>query len=301
MIDVRTVLCPLDLTPISDRALELAVEVSKKVRARLVLEHNLDARPPGYLGVSWMWSEEHESGEEDKARAAQRRVQEMLATIPDEVPHEARLTRGPMELGLLHLARELPADLMVMGTHGASSAEHGSLTERLILQAPCPVLTLGESYEPGKVLEALGTARPETLNVLIPIDFSAGSLAAFAYGAELAERMPHHLVLVHAVKPGRQAESASEAARDKIAARVPDALASRVEVVTPIGEPASAILDLARARQAIFILMAAERRSLVKRFLFGDTTRSVLHGGACPTLFLPPGYKVPTGAREAGS
>lgn len=238
-----------------------------------------------------MWSEEHEGEEEGKAERATRRVKELLARVPQAVPREARLTRGPVELGLLHIARELPADLMVMGTHGKSSAEHASLTERLILEAPCPVLTLGEGYQPAAVLEAMAGTAPETMNVVIPIDFGAASEAVLDYGLELAERMPHHIVLVHAVEPGPGSERQAAVARDQLATRVPEAMASRVTVDVRAQETAAAILEVVRETSAIFILMAAERRSLLKRFLFGDTTRSVLHGGSCPTLFLPPGHR----------
>jgi len=117
MIEIRTVLCPVDLSPLSERALELAISVARKVRARLVLEHNLDSRPPGYLGVSWMWSQEHETEERAKADRGDRHVRELLARVPAELRPEARVTRGPIADALLHLTRDLPADLMVMGTH----------------------------------------------------------------------------------------------------------------------------------------------------------------------------------------
>lgn len=292
MIDIRTVLCPVDFTPLSERALELAVEVSKKVGGRLVLEHNLDSRPPSYLGVSWMWSEDHEGDEEKKAVAATNKIQELLGSIPESIEREAKLTRGPVDGTLLHLARQLPAELMVMGTHGASSHEHRSLTERIIIQAPCPVLTLGEGYEPGAAMAALGDTRPEAMDVVIPVDFTPRSEGALAFGLALAERMPHHMTLVHVVAAGRNAADEADACRERLASRIPDAMRDRMTAEVRVGEPVAEILDTARERGAIFMLMAAHGKSAFRRFLFGTTTLGILHGSDCPVLFVPPRFEM---------
>ncbi|MDX1383441.1 MAG: universal stress protein [Thermoanaerobaculia bacterium] len=292
MIDIRTVLCPVDFTPLSERALELAVEVSKKVGARLVLEHNLESRPPSYLGVSWMWSEDHEGDQEKKAAAATGKIQELLGSVPKSIEREARLTRGPVDGTLLHLAAQLPAGLMVMGTHGASSPEHRSLTERIIIQAPCPVLTLGEGYEPGAAMAALAGTRPEAMDVVIPMDFTPRSDAALAFGLALAERMPHHMTLVHVVAAGRHAAGEADACRERLAARIPDAMSDRMTAEVRVGEPVAEILATARERGAIFMLMAARGRSAFRRFLFGTTTLGILHGSDCPVLFVPPSFEM---------
>ena len=42
MIDIRTIHCPVDFTPISERNLRMGVELCKRIGARLVLHHNLD-------------------------------------------------------------------------------------------------------------------------------------------------------------------------------------------------------------------------------------------------------------------
>lgn len=298
MIDIKTVLCPVDLTPLSERALDLAVAVCERVGARLVLEHNLDSGPPGTLGVSWMWSKEHEPDERGKEERVNARIKEMLARIPKSLAPQATVTRGPIDVALLHVARGLPAELMVMGTHGPSSAEHKSLTERIIVQSPCPVLTLGEGYEPARVLAALEGTRPETLDVVVPVDFSARARTALDFGAALADRMPHRLILVHAVAPGPDAERQAEASRERLAGLVPSQLADRMVIDVKIAAPAAAILAAVTYHRTIFVLMAARGKSAFKRFLFGATTLSVLRGAACPVLFIPP--RAAVAARKGG-
>ena len=139
---IRTVLCPTDFTPLSDRAVSLATRICQWYGARLVLEHNLDARPPSFLSVDWMWSEEQKAQDGTKERAAEERLRADVERLAKQFPCEARLTRGPLELGLVAVARALPADLVVMGSHGKGALARlltGTTAREILHRAPCPV------------------------------------------------------------------------------------------------------------------------------------------------------------------
>ncbi|MFQ5526102.1 MAG: universal stress protein [Thermoanaerobaculia bacterium] len=291
MSTVETVLCPIDFSDLSERTLRLAVELCRRTGAKLVLEHNLESRPPAYLGVGWMWSEEHEAEEHDKGELAVRRLQEVFKEIPEGIEYEAKITRGPIDESLLHLAKILPAGLIVMGTHGPSSPEHQSLTEKIIIRAPCTVLTVGESYRPESVF-GVGKERPEHMSMLVPYDFSSRARACLETAIAMAQRMPHRIHLLHVVQPksslaGEPERSLGvETLRSKLAALIPDQLADRMTVDVAVGEPVRQILDTARSLGALFILMPAHGKSPLKRFLFGTTTLGVLHGSDCPVWFM---------------
>ena len=143
-MDIKTVLCPLDFTELSRRELDLAVDMASRCSARLILEHNVDPQPPGGLAVSWMWRGAHVGQGANREAEAEVRLREVMARLPPEVVCEARLTRGPVDEMLTELARRLPADLLVMGSHGWSVPRHRSVTERVLSHSPCPVLTLAE-------------------------------------------------------------------------------------------------------------------------------------------------------------
>lgn len=291
MSTIGTVLCPVDFSPLSERSLHLAVEICRRTGARLVLEHNLESRPPAYLGVGWMWSEEHESEKQDKGKIAVKRIQEMFKKIPEGIEYEAKITRGPIDESLLHLAKILPAGMIVMGTHGPSTSEHQSLTERLIIQAPCTVLTTGESYRPESVF-GVGREEPEHMSMLVPYDFSSRARACLEVTLAMAHRMPHRIHLLHVVQPKSSLAGEPEGSpeieqlRDKLAALIPDELADRMAIDVVIGEPVPRILEAAREIAALFILMPAHGKSPLKRFLFGTTTHGVLHGADCPVWFM---------------
>jgi len=54
MSTIKTVLCPVDFSPLSERSVHLATEICRRTGAKLVLEHNLECCPPASLGVGWM-------------------------------------------------------------------------------------------------------------------------------------------------------------------------------------------------------------------------------------------------------
>jgi nucleotide-binding universal stress UspA family protein len=61
------------------------------------------------------------------------------------ISYSKKLVKGVPHIGILEEAREMSADLIIIGTHGRSGFEHvlfGSNTEKVIRKAPCPVLTV---------------------------------------------------------------------------------------------------------------------------------------------------------------
>ena len=291
-MEVKTVLCPVDFSPISLRNLRMAVEVCKRVGARLVIHHNLDVRPPGFLSVAWMWSEDHEAGEEEKAAEVPAKLQELFDRIPKGLDYEAKVTRGPMEETLLFVARGLPADLIVMGSHGKSGAEHDSLTEKIIINAPCSVLTIGEGYVPEEVFDAEDIKPADQLTMLVPVDFTPQGLGVLGAAIDLAFDMPHHMEVLHVVAQTGAGDAAHEereveAARQRLQRMIPESLASRVSVQVKVGGPAETVLRTAKELDVLCVIMGAHGKGMLKRFLFGTTTMTILHGAGCPVWFMP--------------
>ncbi len=199
MIRLGTVLCPVDLGPLSEPTVRLGSMLCERLGARLVLHHNLDSRPPGFLSVRWMWSEDHEDDAVRRADSAPERLRELMDGVSAPVEMEAKLTRGPFEESLRQVAEHVGADLIVMSTAGRSTAEHASLTEKVIRQAPCTVLTLGEGCDLDRFL---GTLRqpPRELRVLAPVDLGPGTEQVLAFVAELADGMPHELHVLNVLE-----------------------------------------------------------------------------------------------------
>jgi nucleotide-binding universal stress UspA family protein len=140
---IRTILVAVDFSPDSDRALEVAADLATTFGARLHLVHAyyvpaLALSPYGAAVPQGVW--------DDLRSGARRELEarrEKLAAR--NLGAEAHLTTGPVSDAICESARELGADLLVMGTRGRTGLAHvllGSVAERTLRGAPCPVLTV---------------------------------------------------------------------------------------------------------------------------------------------------------------
>ena len=205
------------------------------------------------------------------------------------------MTRGPLETSLLHVAQELPADLIVMGTHGKTSSEHESLTERIIIQSPCSVFTIGEDYAPEAVFDVEHTRTLAEQTFLVPVDFSPRARAVMDFAFAVGGIMPHKMDLLHVMREGQggsddaQMEREIEATRERLKNLVPEELAHKVDIHVRVGDPTQEILAMAGEVDPLCIVMAAHGKSALRRFLFGGATMKILHGADCPVWFVPAG------------
>jgi nucleotide-binding universal stress UspA family protein len=146
---IRNILVPIDFSPHADRALDYALDLAKAFGARIHLLHAFHhpeyfAAPgaPGAVAIPVDWiSSVRERARQELEKRAKRLTQSGAQA-------QARLEEGPPAQCICDVAGELPADLIVMGTRGRSGLAHillGSVAERTVRMAPCPVLTLKET------------------------------------------------------------------------------------------------------------------------------------------------------------
>ena len=281
---IDTILCPIDFSELSARELAIAAQLARTFRARLVLHHNRAAIAPG-LARAWDWETSHRSERLGEAEA-EHQMAVALAAVPEGVPAEGVISAGPVGLIVLSLAERVPADLIVIGSHGWSTEEHASITERIIAGAPCPVLSL---HEGGKWTEPLRlvTAGGASPRVVVPTDFSPTARHAVEYAYALSRIVPLHLELLHVLPAGRLAAPAEEAARRQLDATVPDDMRTRVTTRIRQGEPTTEILaHLAEVRPQ-FAVLGEHARHVLRHLFTRDTTRAVMHEASCPVWIVP--------------
>lgn len=95
------------------------------------------------------------------------------------------------------LARKLKADLIVSSTHGHTGWKHvvlGSVAERLVRHAPCPVLIARRD-------ETTRAERTGVNHLVVPMDFSAAAREGLRYAIQFARRFDSSIVLLHVVTP----------------------------------------------------------------------------------------------------
>ena len=108
---------------------------------------------------------------------------------------DLRVVSGHPLAAILDHAASLPADLIVIGTHGVSGFQHlvlGSVTEKVLRRATCPVLTVPP---PAQATSTLPFKR-----LLCAVDFSEPSLEAVRFAGSLAREAGARLVLMHVLE-----------------------------------------------------------------------------------------------------
>lgn len=134
---IKRILVPVDLSEPSIQALDYAVDLAAFFKARLMILFVAEALYyAGDLGL--IVEEQQRLGREQLARL-EKRVQQRGRTC------ETILLRGIPYQVIVDEAGHRAADLIVMGTHGRTGLSHlvmGSVADRVVRTAPCPVLTV---------------------------------------------------------------------------------------------------------------------------------------------------------------
>ena len=137
----KHILVPTDFEPASRQALDLALGIARAFDAQVTLLHVWEI--PIYPYMDFMLNSELISSVED---AANKRLADAILVLQNQAPGaRAKLKHGVPWACILDAAKELAADLIVMGTHGRHGVSHavlGSVAEKVVRSAPVPVLTV---------------------------------------------------------------------------------------------------------------------------------------------------------------
>jgi nucleotide-binding universal stress UspA family protein len=156
---IKTIVCATDFSETASRAVEYAKELTDKFDAELHLLHvihDYSTEWPTYGdGVVFPGYLEHiGEKQEDLEVAALNKLHEQLPAEWQKT-HKVALAvqEGKQFVEIVRFARDVNADLIVIGTHGRGMLAHallGSVAEKIVQKAPCPVLTVkpeGHEYE----------------------------------------------------------------------------------------------------------------------------------------------------------
>lgn len=140
-VSVHRILVPVDFSDCSLEALEYAALLAQRSGAALSLLHVLE---PVSYGLDFTLSLESKR-DEVRARVTQRLAGFVEALAGAKIAADSHVRGGLPADSILDSARTLPADVIVMGTHGRRGLSHmlsGSVTEAVLRQSRCPVLTV---------------------------------------------------------------------------------------------------------------------------------------------------------------
>ena len=293
---VQRILFPTDFSEVAQQVWPHALELATRYHASLDLLHVSTSAPDHAVAP------QEETLDHPKHEGyIQDRLREFLGTLA--AGHQVQT---------IHLRAQSPApaiidyvernriDLTVIGTRGRSRLEHfllGSVAEKVVRHAPCPVLSVG-SDRPDY------TSHPQYRNILAAFDFSEYSRDAVYQALDLAERFQSQLhvlyVIAHSVHP-----TFYESWRRSIFREVPEITQRARQAFTEAFEPEAAlranlhiepsderddrvITQFARDTGMDLIVMGSHGLSGWERALMGSTTERVVRTAQCPVLTVKP-------------
>ncbi|MBM3779019.1 MAG: universal stress protein [Acidimicrobiia bacterium] len=289
---ISRILCPVDFSDASRHALDHAEALTRWFGARLTALHVVPpvpvvspvADPLGLPPVPWR-PEDLEALRTRVVRFAEQEGNERA---------EAVCVEGNPAREVVRQAAALGADLVVMGSHGRSGAERllmGSVAERVIRHAPCPVMTV-----PAMAPDAVPLGPPLYARMLVAVDFSRCSTHALTWAASFARDVEARVKVAHVVEPfpdyvgaigtGLDLGREQEAAREQLHALVQKAVAGPLQVseAVTVGHPAREILAMAQEERVELIVTGVHGRNAADLLFFGSTTNRILRESRCPVL-----------------
>ncbi|MGD9903979.1 MAG: universal stress protein [Dehalococcoidia bacterium] len=295
MVTFSHVLFPTDLSDPSLRAASFAAAIARWYDARLTVLHVVPTFEPvtvpseaGYQGVTV----QPPAPEEVRRQMTQAVPGDALAGL--DVRFEP--TSGDPVRVIANRARADAVDLIVMGTHGRSGFDRlmtGSVTERVLRTAPCPVLTIPPHAAPAA--EGGPLAR-----ILCAVDFSPASEAALRLALDLARQSNGAVTVLHAVEWLEEEEPRAHAhfnvseyrryLRQDVKTRLDSLLTNEsrewcdIDTMVTFGRAHREVLRVAHEQGTDLIVMGAQGRGGMGLALFGSATPPVVRDAACPVL-----------------
>jgi nucleotide-binding universal stress UspA family protein len=287
---IKNILCPVDRSPSSLEAFSYAIALARWQGARLNLLEVIESVVP--TGVRRI-PEDARVPKETRA-ALERDLKRVLAARrASDVTVEILMRKGNVVQEILAQAKASRADLVVIGSHGRGGVQRlvlGSVAEKILRLATCPVLTVRRG-----VRVARRSRSPRT--ILCATDFSAAANRGVAYAKRLAKEANAKLVVMHAVEwpfgdaltsaaVGELRTSIESSARDTLVRLLPRSSPGGpgAQAVVTFGKASAAILKLARTRSADLIVMGVSGRGATDVALLGSTTHQVIRDGTWPVL-----------------
>lgn len=138
----KKVLCPIDFSTDSFTALDYAADFARQSEGQLILMHVVDNPLTDFYGPRGanFYAEVEHAIEKSKQL-----LTDAARTRAAGVPSEVVVTHGNPYMEILDLAVAQHADIIVMATHGRTGPQRlviGSVTEKMVRSAPCPVFTI---------------------------------------------------------------------------------------------------------------------------------------------------------------
>ena len=292
-VRIERILCPVDFSECSAAAYRHARSIAGRFRATLIVQYviELDQHPTLFYTLS----PSVEDFRKTLVSNGQNDLQHFVTTSSGMQPEcIVQDVFGSAADAILSLARQRAISLIVLGTHGRRGIDRlmlGSVTERVLRSASCPVLAIRPPAPESGKRDANDDA-VEIRRILCCVDFSVSSKRAVGYALSLAEGYDAEVTLLHVLEDVSGSANIAEettTTTEKLEKLFPPAACSstRIHLEVRLGKACQEIIQLASAATSDLIIAGTRGRQTLDRAVFGSTTWRVIQLGPCPVLALP--------------
>jgi nucleotide-binding universal stress UspA family protein len=305
----RTILVPLDGSPLAEAALPVATDLAQRTGAQLSLVHVIvrATTTPVFVEGLPVVDEQLHSLSKLHAQAYLEQIRDRLSAtanlqvtvqlLDPYAPAEQEQTAPAL---LATYATTINADLIVMMSHGRGGLARfwlGSVADALVRLNPAPILLLRAHDD---------TQKPKTepvQRIIIPLDGSARSESILPYALVLGQTLGARYTLIHVNVPTLPSQvppfitptvlDTEQTERERTnAQRYLEMIAQGIRATGALVETqllvtdqvAAAILDESRRDGYSLIAMSTTGRSGLRRLLLGSIADKVLRRAEVPML-----------------
>jgi nucleotide-binding universal stress UspA family protein len=296
MPDITRIICPIDFSESSRHAIEHAAALARWYDAPIIALHVRAAQRTPVPAFELVGAGDRGDDESELTSLRDATADFVAAAGPWGVKVRVAVETGSPAAGIVGEAAAEPGTLIVMGPRGAGGLEHlllGSVAERVLRTASCPVMTVPP--------RARTTSRLPFKRVLCPIDFSPASQQALSLAMSFAKEGDAEIALLHVMEGLAAGEGAPSSrafyspeyagfrgrdALENLRAMIPKEAADWCfpDAQLARGKPPEEIVRFATLHRIDVIVMGVDGRSSLDRTVFGSTTDHVLRAASCPVV-----------------
>jgi nucleotide-binding universal stress UspA family protein len=298
---IARILCPVDFSDFSRRALDYAVVLARWYGASVTALHVHQPPVPDAAPLAPLAPVEPVALRPIDLELVRRQVAAFVPhTGQNQVAIESQAAEGDPAREILAAAEA--ADVIVMGTHGRSGFERlvlGSVTETVLRKAPCSLLTI-----PLSAPDAAGPVPIVFRHIVAAVDFSEVSMQALSQAACLAAETDARLTALHVIEVPEHlalwidrvdgishvrvwADAAERYLRDAVRPETREY--AHVDQCVETGKAYREILRVAGEQHADLIVVGAHGHGVIEQMFVGSTAQHVVRRAGCPVLIVRQG------------
>lgn len=271
--EVKRIAVPTDFSESANVAIDHAVDIAKKFGADIFLIHVLESG--AYQGIFAPSNKTQYDQRENAQEKLQQDANELEAKTGINVSQS--VVSGRVYEAIVSAVKKAEADLVVMGTHGASGWEEffvGSNAYRVVTQSVCPVLSIQS-----------GATKTELKNIIMPIDSTQESRQKVRQTAAFAKKYGSTVHIATLVTDDDKDIKLEFERRVKQVTDYFDRESIAYTQTTLKGANlATMTMNFAESRDGNLIVMMKEQEANVTGFLMGPFAQQIVNHSKIPVL-----------------